>query len=41
MASAGFLCRDDGADGLRFFHNFFMDVSIATAFEEGSEKQKN
>jgi hypothetical protein len=31
---AGFLCRDDGEDGLRFFHNFFMDISVATACEE-------
>ena len=31
---AGFLCRDDGEDGLRFFHNFFMDISLATAFED-------
>lgn len=33
--SRGILCRDDGADGLRFFHNFFMDISITT-LQEGS-----
>ncbi|KAG0599933.1 hypothetical protein M758_12G189000 [Ceratodon purpureus] len=32
--SQGFLCRDDGEDGLRFFHNFFIDISVATAFED-------
>jgi len=35
--SQGLLCRDDGADGLRFFHNFFMDImdiTVATASED-------
>lgn len=25
----GVLCRDDGPEGLRFFHNFFTDIAIA------------
>ena len=25
----GVLCRDDGPEGLRFFHNFFTDIAVA------------
>lgn len=25
----GVLCRDDGPEGLRFFHNFFADIAVA------------
>ena len=28
MYVSGELCRDDGADGLRFYLNFFKDVDI-------------
>ena len=24
----GVLCRDDGPEGLRFFHNFFTDIAV-------------
>ena len=27
--SRGVLCRDDGPEGLRFFHNFFTDIAVA------------
>jgi ESCRT-II complex subunit VPS36 len=23
------LCRDEGPEGLRFFHNFFQDISVS------------
>lgn len=29
--SRGVLCRDDGPEGLRFFRNFFADLSVVAA----------